>query len=53
MKAIIQTAAAEKNEGGGASATDRVSGVVTLIEIYRAKTQRSMFSDDYGVFTIP
>jgi hypothetical protein len=34
MKATIQTAVAERNQGGGdASATDRVSGVVTLNEI--------------------
>jgi hypothetical protein len=35
MEIIIQTAAAERNQGGEeASATDRVSGVGTLDKIY-------------------
>jgi hypothetical protein len=52
MKAIIQTAAAERNQGGGdASATYRVSGVGTLNKIYLGKQQIIMFSNDYGVFT--
>jgi hypothetical protein len=54
MKAITQSAAAARNQGGGdASATDRVSGVRTLNEISYGKKRIGIFSNIYGVFTIP
>jgi hypothetical protein len=54
MKIIIQTGAAERNESGeDASAIDRVSEVGTLNKIYGWKKQIIMFSNNYGVFTIP
>jgi hypothetical protein len=52
-KAIIQPAAERHQGGGDASATDHVSGVGTLNEIYCGKKQIGMFSNIYGVFTIP